>query len=161
VSSKRTTTRFTAHRGSSRVRSRQGVTTTLLGNAYDRSPTVRSLIERILDSNATVIVQLGTCKNGRIRGCVVNVSGSWQARHIWITVDAHANENALLATIAHELQHAVEIAEHPDVYNAASVVRLYRRLAFGTCHDALSEECETERALATERGPQRNISHAF
>jgi hypothetical protein len=133
-----------------RVRSRQPYTTTLLQKLYDRSPTVRALIDRIQQSNATVVVQLGTCKAGRFRGCVVNVTGSVTARHIWIMVDAHANQNSLLATIAHELQHAVEIVEHPDVFDVAGVVQLYRRLAFGACRDGLSEECETERALETE-----------
>ncbi len=79
------------------------------------------------------------------------MTGSEQARHIWIKVDPHATHDWLLATIAHELQHAVEIVEHPDVVDATSVLRLYRDISFGKCRDGLSEACETKRALATER----------
>ena len=56
-----------------------------------------------------------------------------------------------MVAIAHELQHAVEIAEHPDVVDARGVIELYRQLAFGRCRDGQSEECETKRALETEK----------
>src|SRR5262249_29980720 len=48
-------------------------------------------------------------------------------------------------------QHAVEIAEHPDVTDASAAIKLYRRIAFGRCREGLSEECETKRALDTEK----------
>jgi hypothetical protein len=134
-----------------RVRSTQPHTTTLLREAYDRSPSFRGLVDTLQQSNATVSVQLGACRGGRIRSCVISVTGSERARYIWIKVDPHATHNWLLATIAHELQHAVEIVEHPHVFDAASVRRLYRTISFGKCREGLSEECETERARATER----------
>ena len=51
----------------------------------------------------------------------------------------------------HELQHAVEIAERLVVTDAASALKLYRRIAFGRCRDGLSEECEPRRALDSEK----------
>ena len=72
-------------------------------------------------------------------------------RHIRILVDTRTSHNALIATVAHELQHAVEIAEHPEVTDASGVLKLYRRIAFGRCHVGSSEECETKRALDTEK----------
>lgn len=63
----------------------------------------------------------------------------------------HTSNDRLIATVAHELQHAVEVAEHPEVTDASSALELYRRIAFGRCRQGLSEECETTRALATER----------
>lgn len=56
-----------------------------------------------------------------------------------------------LVTVAHELQHAVEIAEHPEVNDASAALRLYRNIAIGRCREGLSEECETARAVVTER----------
>ena len=53
--------------------------------------------------------------------------------------------------MAHELQHAVEIAEHPEVIDGSGAISLYRRIALGRCREGLSEECETTRALDTER----------
>jgi hypothetical protein len=94
----------------------------------------------------------GICAGGRIRPCLVSVGGSQQERHIRIRIDPqHTIENRLIAAIAHELQHAVEIAERPAVIDAAGVMKLYRQIAFGRCQQGLSEECETTKAVETER----------
>jgi hypothetical protein len=83
---------------------------------------------------------------------VVGVAGSAHDRHIRITVDPqHTVRNGLIAAVGHELQHAVEIAEHPDVTDAAAALKLYRQIAIGRCRERQSEECETTRALETER----------
>jgi hypothetical protein len=55
-----------------------------------------------------------------------------------------------MATIAHELQHAVEIVREPDVVDAATALALYRRIGTGRCREGLSEECETEMAKRIE-----------
>ena len=81
----------------------------------------------------------------------MSVEGSDRERQIRIKVDPHTSHDWLIATVAHELQHAVEIAEHPEVFDASAALTLYRQIAFGRCHERLSEECETTRALATEK----------
>ena len=87
------------------------------------------------------------------------MSGSERARYVWITIDPnHTITNGLIATIAHELQHAVEIAEHPAVCDASATIKLYRQIAFGGCREGLSEECETTRALDTEHTVNRELS---
>jgi len=97
-------------------------------------------------------VQPGLCAGGRIRSCLVAVAGSPHDRHIRIRLDPqHTIENGLIAAAAHELQHAVELAENPDVVDGRTLTALYRRIASGRCGQGLSEECETERALLTER----------
>src|SRR5262245_22738816 len=135
-----------------RVRSTNRYIGALVREGYDRSATFRELVHTIQRSNVTVWVQPGMCAGGRIRACLVSVSGSARARYIWIKIDPqHTIRDRLIAAIAHELQHAVEIAEAPDVTDASAVVSLYRRIAVGRCREGLSEECETERALEIEK----------
>ena len=133
-----------------RVRSTERFMIALIREGYDRSLTFRELVDTLQRSNIIVLVQPAVCAGGRIRSCLTSVNGSAIERHIRISVDTRTSYNALIGTMAHELQHAVEIAEHPEVIDASGVLRLYRQIAFGRCRQGLSEECETTRALATE-----------
>ena len=143
-----------------RVRSTQRFMIALIREGYDQSSAFRDLVDVLQQSNVIVFVQPASCAGGRIRSCLVSVNGSQRERHIRINVDTHTSHEWLIATVAHELQHAVEIAEHPDVVDASGALELYRRIALGRCHDGLSEECETTRALATERKVLEELSHA-
>jgi hypothetical protein len=148
-----------ADEGFTHVRSTVAYVRTLIKEGYERSPGFRDLVDTLQRSNAIVLVQPGSCAGGRIRSCLVSIDGSLVERQIRIKVDPqHTIRDRLIATIAHELQHAVEIAEQPDVFDAPGAMRLFRRLAFGACRAGLSEECETERALATEDRVGRELA---
>jgi len=135
-----------------RVRSMDRYIFELVMKGYERSSTFRVLVDTLQQSNAIVLIQPGRCAGGRIRSCLVSVNGSDEERHIRIRVDPqHTIEIGLIAAVAHELQHAVEITERQDIVDAAGVLRLYRRIAYGRCQQGLSEECETSQALTTER----------
>src|SRR5262245_34216688 len=113
-----------------RVRSTERFIIALIREGYERSATFRGLVAKLQHSNAIVLVQPATCGGGRIRSCLVSVSELQGGRHIRIKVDPHTSHDVLIATVAHELQHAVEVVEHPDVIDATSLLRLYRQLAF-------------------------------
>ena len=135
-----------------RVRSTERYTIALIREGYDRSGTFRHLVDTLQRSDVIVVIQRLPCAGGRIRSCLVSVSGSPGARQIGIKIDPqHTIGDWLIATIAHELQHAVEIADHPEVIDARSAIALYRKIGIGRCREGLSEECETERALDTEK----------
>jgi len=135
-----------------RVRSDDRYLIGLIRKGYECSPTFRALVDALQRSNVIALVQPGLCAGGRIRSCLVAVAGSDRDRHVRIRLDPQRTiENGLIATIAHELQHAVEVAESPEVIDGVSLAALYRRIATGRCGHGLSEECETTRALTTER----------
>jgi hypothetical protein len=134
-----------------RVRGGEPEIRRLLQEAALRSTTMLHLIEEIQRSNAIVLVTYGQCAKGQFRSCVTGVQGDRQQRAIRILIDTRANELHLMATIAHELQHAVEIVRDPSAVDRASTMALYRRIAVGKCRDGLSDRCETDLARATER----------
>ena len=115
-----------------------------------RSAVFRGLVDEIQRSNAVVVVQFGLCANGRIRSCVSNVDGDVQRRHIRIKLNTKATDDRLIATIAHELQHAVEIVRDPDTIDAATTLLLYRRIGTRDCRTGLTDKCETDAALQIE-----------
>ena len=122
----------------------------LILDGHARSVSFRQLIDEIQRSNAIVVVQFGLCANGRIRSCVSNVDGNLARRHIRIRVNTRTTDDRLIATIAHELQHAVEILRDPDVNDAASTLQLYRRIGTRDCQTGNTENCETEAAVLVE-----------
>jgi hypothetical protein len=132
------------------VRSTERFMISLIREGYDRSSTFGSLVDTLQQSNVIVYVQPAVCAGGRIRPCLTSVSGSAADRHVRINVDARTSHNALIGTIAHELQHAVAIAEHTDVFDAPAAHQLYRTTGIGRCRDGLSDECETSSDIATE-----------
>jgi hypothetical protein len=135
-----------------RVRSTERYTIALIREGYDRSGTFRRLVDTLQRSDVIVVIQRLPCAGGRIRSCLVSVNGSVGARQIGIKIDPqHTIGDWLIATIAHELQHAIEIAEHREVIDARSAIALYRQIGVGPCREGLSEECETERALDIEK----------
>lgn len=142
-----------------RVRSDDQYLIALIRRGYDRSPTFRALVDALQRSNVIVFVQPGLCVGGRIRSCLIAVAGSEHERHVRIRLDPrHTIENGLIAAAAHELQHAVEVAENPDVVDSASLRALYRRIAIGRCGQGSSDECETTRALTTEKAVYRELA---
>jgi hypothetical protein len=118
----------------------------LLSDAAARSATVRELIGRL---DATdVIVYIEVTASPEIP----------TARTKLVTVTAHARflriglKNSLppfdvTPLIAHELQHAVEIAENPGVRDEEALRRLYRRIG----HQHGTDRFETDAAGDVER----------
>jgi len=135
----------------SRVRGLDAEFHGLIREGDARSTTFRDIIDEIQRSNTIVMVQYGLCAKGLIRSCLTHVSGDATARNIRIVINTRTTNDRLIATIAHELQHAVEIIRTPDATNAETVMALYRRIGKGECAKGRSDRCETEAALAVEK----------
>jgi hypothetical protein len=129
----------------------------LITDGYSRSASFRNLVDEIHRSNAVVVVQFGLCANGRFRSCVTNIEGDERQRHVRIKVNTRTTDDRLIATIAHELQHAVEMLRDPDVTNRDTALALYRRIGSGNCFAGLSDTCETDAALALEERVQHEL----
>jgi hypothetical protein len=122
----------------------------LVTSGYQRSATFRALVIEIHQTNVMVAVQFGVCGNGRIRSCVSHVAGDGRQRHIRIKVNTRTTDDRLIATLAHELQHALEIARRAEVTNSEQALALYRIIGLDKCRQGLSDECETAAALRVE-----------
>jgi hypothetical protein len=122
----------------------------LVIDGHQRSVTFRALMNELHESNLMVTIQYGACGNGRIRSCVSDVQTDGRQRFVRVKVDTRTTDDRLIATIAHELQHAVEIAREPTVSTPEQTLALYRKIASGACRQGLSDRCETQAALDVE-----------
>jgi hypothetical protein len=66
-------------------------------------------------------------------------------RFVRIRVMANVSEDRLVSVIAHELQHAVEVARDPRVRSDETMERLFRSLNSGQCVGTCMETVAAER----------------
>lgn len=96
----------------SHVRTGAGRVHEALSIGYQRSATFRQLVDQLRADGAVVYVEAGWCKPSavqRLDGCAALLSRAHGVTYLRIVVDVGRTNNALVALIGHELQHAVEI----------------------------------------------------
>jgi hypothetical protein len=128
-----------------RVRAASTETRTLIEASSRGSATVRALLTRLAATDAIVYVEMTgspQIPTGRTK-LVTAVAGTRFIRIGLNTAVAFADRGPLLA---HELQHAVEIAERAEVRDDAAVRALYRRIGRARGGDAF----ETDAAQGVE-----------
>jgi len=122
-----------------------------LGHA--RSATFRSLVDHLERSSVVVYVRFARC-TGQVAACVHYLGERDGDRYVRITIDRLAGcEARLCCLLAHELQHAVELADATEARSHAEVERLLsgigRRWGGGF---------ETDAAVAIGRAVERELS---
>ena len=111
-----------------RVRSTNPSLVALIARATEQSATFRRLIKAINASDGIVYVEAeaGECGRG-VTACLEGVTTAGAYRMVWIKVDKNKTECDLIASMGHELQHALEILSDSDVRNGAEMFLFYTR----------------------------------
>ena len=117
---------------SRRVRALGPIARTLLEDGADESPTVARLLVAIGRSDLIVHVATGFLS---VPGRLDFACAKPGVRFLRITVNVPDAEPNLIASLAHELQHAVEIGGAPEVTCAATLARYYRTHGQRICAD--------------------------
>jgi hypothetical protein len=110
-----------------RVRGATALVRALIADTAARSETVRDLLARLAVTDVIVYVeQTGAADIPIARTKLVTASAG--VRFLRIGIHAGVPFHDVPPVLAHELQHAVEIAEEPDVTDDEGMRRLYRRI---------------------------------
>jgi hypothetical protein len=107
-----------------RIRTNTPMLATLIQEATERSVTFRRLVETINASDGIVYVNEGKCGHG-VRACLADVTVAGPNRILRIQLDTRKAEWDLMASIGHELRHAVEVLGNPRVTNNAAMYHFY------------------------------------
>jgi len=110
-----------------RVRAATALVRSLLDDVTAASATVRGLMSRLDQTDAIVYIEQ-TMSPGIPLARTKLVNANRDARFLRIGINAALPWPDVMPLIAHELQHAVEIAERRDVRDDAAVRRLYARI---------------------------------
>jgi hypothetical protein len=121
---------LTAQDSSSRhVRSTEPRIVTLIEDGIAGSATFRSLIETLNESDVIVYIKLNRTRLALGGYLAHTIVAQGHYRYLSIRVETAGSRRRLVSLLAHELQHAVEVAHAPEVRDAESLERLFSGLA--------------------------------
>ena len=113
--------------GASAVRSSDAQLQSLLVEGCRLSPTLRRLADAIGRTDGVVYLTPGSCQFRALRACLLHtIVDTGNARYLWIRLGANADRKELVVSIAHELQHAVEVLSHDELRTKRDLLDWYR-----------------------------------
>jgi len=142
-----------AQSGSPRIRPENDAIRALIDSGMERSATFRDLSTGLDNANVIVYVRFAPCSRG-VPACLLWASAHADVRRLLIKVDRFGRSpDELTALLAHELQHATEVASDSEITDLASFEKSFASL--GWKHGAQFETGEAitlARKVTTELG---------
>lgn len=117
-----------------RVRPADDYVSDLIASGCRKSPTLRQIVDDLAASDLIVYVQRVHHLPQPDLGAVQLIGSFGGQRYVRVSVLGVPDPRRFLATVAHELQHALEIAGHPEVVDDESMEALYRRIGRPSCN---------------------------
>ena len=108
----------------------------LLDDGLRSSPTLRALVARLSASDVVVYLRCDGPTEPVAGGRLTFVSSAGGLRYVVVRM-ARLSRAQQIAIMAHELQHAVEIADTPAIVDGQSLVREYQRIGYVNSESAL------------------------
>ena len=101
----------------------------------ERSPTFRALVDTITRSDLIVYITAQFDMSVQLDGEIHLVTSVGNHRYMRILVRSELSPWDRCAMVAHELQHAREVADAPSVRDNATMDALYHEIGFGVGTD--------------------------
>jgi hypothetical protein len=110
-----------------RIRSSHPYIRAMIEEAARRSATFRRLVTDIEETDGIVYVEQGACGH-RVHACLaLSVTPAADYRILRVLVDARQPDWNVMASIGHELQHALEVLANTRVTTAEGIFLFYQR----------------------------------
>jgi hypothetical protein len=136
----------------------EGAMQRIIDEAAQRSPSIREWIDRLQDLDVTVYVRAKSFAHSELEGRVALLSMTKQGhRYLVIELACGRAELLQMATLGHELFHALEIAEEPSVVSPNTLADLYARIGVKTGDTGGVRTFETEAAAAAGLRARRQL----
>lgn len=111
-----------------RIRPQDPRLTTLMRDGMARSATFRALVNRIEASNLIVYVSLNPIMKSSLAGKLTWMTRAGAHRYLRATINTEQSADQMIATLAHELHHAVEVLQDENVSDQRTLLELYKRI---------------------------------
>jgi len=132
------------------VRTADAKVSLLLRQALAASPSFRMLVSRLNESDVIVYVKRDPNLSSLLAGQLTFLGSGGSRRYVVVSLAWGVSEQRGISTLGHELQHAIEVAERPEIVDSASLARAFA--GFGEVSHGAHGRVEFETAAAAEAG---------
>jgi hypothetical protein len=139
------------------VRTTNAFLAALIADAREQSPTLAEMLDRVERSDVIVYFEAIPRFEGSLRGCVHFIGASGPYRYVRAQIKTMMNRYDVVASLAHELQHAIEISNHPEVRSEEALAELYRVIG----HERDLRQFETDEAQTAGRAVRAEVLGAL
>lgn len=141
--------------GGPRIRPQDSRSVQVMQEGVTRSSTFRSLVDRIESSNVIVYIAVSPALKPSLSGALTWMTRAGDFRYVRASISTELTFDQMIATVGHELQHAVEVIEDESVSDERSLVALYKRI--GEPSRAANSGWETANAQQTGYQVRREL----
>jgi hypothetical protein len=101
----------------------------LIETGTSRSETFRRLLETLNASDVIVYIEPKQTRQALGGYLAHNITTAGAFRYLHVAIEIRGADGRLIPLLAHELQHAVEVAQSPEARDPESLERMFERLA--------------------------------
>ena len=113
--------------GGPRIRPTDLRSAKLLLEGLERSATLRTLVNELDARNLIVYLEMQPRLRARLAGSLTWITATPKFRYVRISWNPEMGAETAIATLGHELQHALEVAQEPSIVSAATLEAFYRK----------------------------------
>lgn len=128
------------------VRTSEAPLANLIRQGMADSPYFRSLVERLNATDVIVYVKSHANLPSQLEGHLQVIGSGGGRRYVVVALAFGRPEMRTIATLGHELQHALEVAERPDIVDSQSLARAFADFGYSSSVARFPEAFETHAA---------------
>jgi hypothetical protein len=110
------------------IRSSFSSINSLIRDGFHKSPTFAGLVTRLERSDLIVYVEIVPQMPSGVEGRLVMLPRAHDTRYVRIQIGMPGSASDAIALLGHELEHATELADAPEVTDMGGFVALYERI---------------------------------
>jgi hypothetical protein len=142
--------------GGPRLRANDGRSAAILLDGLDRSETFRHLVDEIEKSDVIVYLEVQPALKKSLAGKLTWITATGSFRYVRISLNPDLANDAMIATLGHELQHAVEVVREASIVSTGSLSAYYAK--HGLSMASHSNGWDTEAARQAGYDVRRELS---
>lgn len=114
--------------GGPRIRPQDVRVKQALQEGMARSATFKALVDRIEAGDVIVYLAVNPLLKSSLSGALTWMTSAGKFRYVRASISSDLLFDQMIATVAHELQHALEVVSDSSVVDEKSLIALYRRI---------------------------------